>query len=223
MSILSSLLKLGGLAAAPFSGGASLALTAGGGIMDKIGGAAGATNALSAAGQVMGGQQSGKNNARLAQGQLNQGHDRDVLDLYHTQQGQQNQAAQTDLQRQQFATGNRSDTAKQALIGALLGGKLQPTKIGPGGASGGLMASLQANPDALAAMRTLGSQGSMAQHTPLSFQGGQTLAAPKLSDVPKLDEGGGVMGTMAKIAQIAGAVLPFFKKSSDAASSGGDI
>lgn len=206
MSWLSTLAKIGGVVAAPFSGGASLALTAGGGMLDKIGGAAGA------AGQVMGAQQGGANNARIAQGQLNQGQDRNAIDLFQAQQAAQNTAAQTDLQRKGFESSNRSASAKQALIGALLGGGITPTQIGPGGASGGILRSLNANPEALAALKMLGSQGAAAQAMPLEFAGGKQMTAPTLSAVPKIDTGGGTMGTLQKIAQIFGAVSPYMHK-----------
>lgn len=195
MGIMSSLMKFGGLAAAPFTGGASLLATGAGGLLDNVG----------KAGQVMGGQQGGANNARVAQGQLNQGQDRNALDRYQLQQGAQNSAGQLDLQRKGFETGNRSASAKQALIGALLGGNMAPTSFAGGKSSGGLMRALQANPDALQAMKTLGSQGSQAQNTPLSFTGGELMQAPKLSDVPKIDVGGGKLGTLTKIMQVLGA------------------
>lgn len=209
MSFLSSLLKIGGLVGAPFTGGGSLALTGAGGLMDKIGGAAGD------AGSVLGAQQGGANNARVAQGQLNAQHDRNAVDLYGTQQASQNQAGQLDLQRKGFETNNRSASAKQALIGALLGGGLTPTSISGGKASGGLLQSLNANPEALAAMKMLGSQGSTAQNTPLQFQGGMQLPAPQLTEVPKIDTGNGVMGTITKIAQILGAVSPYLSKNGE--------
>lgn len=194
MGLLSSLMKIGGAVAAPFTGGASLALTGAGGLLDKVG----------QAGSVMGAQQGGANNARVAQGQLNLGHDRNLLDRYGLEQRAQMDAGQMDLQRKGFETSNRSTSAKQALIGALLGGGLTPTSIGPSGASGGLLRSLNANPEALAAMKLLGSQGSTAQNTPLQFTGGNIVAPPKLTDVPKIDVGGGKMGTLTKILQIIG-------------------
>jgi hypothetical protein len=195
MSILSSILKIGGAVAAPFTGGASLALSGLGGVMDGAG----------KAGSVLGAQQGGANAARFNQGQLNLGHDRNALDRYQTEQAAQQSAGQLDLQRKGFETGNRSASAKQALIGALLGGGMAPTNIAGGQRSGGLFAALQSNPEALAAMKTLGSQGSAAQNTPLQFTGGQMVAPPTLSEVPKLDAADGKMGTLAKVLQIIGA------------------
>ncbi len=207
MSFLSGLAKIAGFGLAPFTGGASIPIgSAVGGALDKIGGAAGA------AGTVLGGQQAGANNARIAQGQLNQGQDRNAIDLFQTQQGAQNQAAQTDLQRKGFESSSRSTNALQGLIGALLGGGITPTSMNGGQASGGLLRSLNANPEALAAMKMLGSQGRDAQATPLSFQGGEILKAPTLSTVPKIDDGGGPLGTLTKLAQIFGAVQPYMSK-----------
>lgn len=197
MSFLSSLLKIGGIAAAPFTGGASLIPTV-----------------LSAAGDVssvLGKQKQGEAQGKVTQAQLQQGQDRNKVDLYQAEQQAQNQAAQTDLQRKQFETGNRSSSAKQALIGALLGGGLTPTSISGGKASGGLLQSLNGNPEALAAMKLLGSQGSTAQKTPLDFQGGQTLTAPRLSTMPQVDKGG-FLSTLAQIGELAGAASPYIKK-----------
>lgn len=205
MGWLSSLLKIGGLAAAPFSGGASLALTGVGGGLDALG----------KAGAVAGGQQGGANNARIAQGQLDLGRDRNQLDLYGTQQAAQNQAGQLDLQRKGFENDNRGTTAKQSLIGALLGGKMDPTNITGGQASGGLLRALQANPEALAAMKNLNHQAGTAQVSPLSFTGGQMIAPPTLSQPQKIDTGGGIGGTLTKIAQLAGAISPMLRKPED--------
>ena len=193
MGWLSTLAKVGLVGAAPFTGGASLAALPATSLLDKIGGGA------AAAGTVMGGQQAGANNARVAQGQLDLSKDRNAIDLYGSQQNAQNQAAQTDLQRQAFTGQNRSNTAKQALIGALLGGGSKP---------GGLGAMLNGSPEAMAAMKTLSSQGSEAQAAPPSFSGGQTVAAPTLTQMPKIDIGDSKTGNLAKILQIIGAVSP---------------
>jgi hypothetical protein len=211
MSIFSNLLKIGGMVGAPFTGGASLGLTGLGSAMDKFGGAAGA------AGQVIGGQVGGANNAKLAQGQLQNIRDRNAVDLFGTEQNAQFNAGQQDLQRKGFETSNRGQLAKQALIGHLLGGGMQPTQIhtpgiAPSTLQGGLVRSLLSNPEALAAMQTLGGQASTAQATPLQFTGGELLKAPTLATLPELDTGGGTMSTIAKIAQIVGAVSPFLGK-----------
>jgi hypothetical protein len=190
MGWLSSLAKIGLVGAAPFTGGATLA----------------ALPAVDAIGNVLGKQQQGQAQGQVSQAQLNQGQDRNAVDLYQAQQNAQNQAANTDLQRQQFGTTNRSTTAKQALIGALLGGKVAPTSIANGKASGGLFQALQANPDALAAMKTLGTQGSTAQNTPLTFQGGNIVAPPTLTPLPEESKTNSVLDTISRIAQIAGAV-----------------
>jgi hypothetical protein len=195
MSILGSLLKIGGIAAAPFTGGASLIPTA-----------------LSAAGDigsVLGGQQGGKNNAMAAQANLQSQHDRNAVDLFQAQQQAQNQAGALDLQRKGFEQSSRGTNAKQALIGALLGGGLTPTTISGGHASGGLLESLNGNPEALAAMKMLSHQAGAAQSTPMQFQGGQMLTAPQLSAMPKMDTGGGFLGTLAKIGELAGAASPY--------------
>jgi hypothetical protein len=164
-------------------------------------------------GGVLGGQQKSAAEGAATQATLQQAQDRNALQNYQIEQGAQNQAAQTDLQRKNFEVGNRSTSAKQAMIGALLGGgSMQPTKIGPGGASGGLMASLQANPEALAAMKSLGSQGASAQASPLQFQGGEILKAPTMTPLPGAGKSSGFLSALAKIAQLGGAVAPMFQK-----------
>jgi hypothetical protein len=225
MSWLSALGAIGSAIAAPFTGGTSLAFLPGligGGtaaadaLAHRGGSANGGTSALGSIGSalgsigsVLGGQQAGTNNARIAQGQLNTANDRNAIEAYIAQQNAQDRAAQLDLQRQQFASSNRGTTAKQAMIGALLGGGMTPMSVTPNGVSGGLLRSLNANPEALAALKTMGSQASTAQNTPLSFTGGQILAAPKLTPVPQINAGDGVMGTIAKIAQLGGAASPY--------------
>jgi hypothetical protein len=151
----------------------------------------------------MGGQQAGQNNALATQGQLNQGADRNALQAYQDAQQAQNQAAQTDIQRKDFTNKNRGTTAQQALVGALLGGGLQPTHVSPTGSSGGVMNSLNANPDALAAMKLFAQQASQAQNTPLQFQGGQILAPPKLTATPQLNANS---SGLTKTLQILGAL-----------------
>ena len=195
MSWLSSLMKIGGIAAAPFSGGASLALTGAGGMMDKFG----------KAGQVLGGQQGGANNARVAQGQLNQGHDRNVLDRYGQEQRAQFDAGDLDLRRQSHEIDSRNRNAKSALIASLLNGGMAPTSLAGGQASGGLAAKLRTDPDGMAAMRNLTGQADKAQMLPPQYTGGQILQAPKLSEPTKIDIGGGKLGTLSKIMQVLGA------------------
>lgn len=196
MGLLSSLLKIGGIAAAPFTGGASLLGTALGAAGDVAG--------------VLGKQEQGAATGRAAQAQADLSHDRNAIDLYQAAQNAQNQSGALDLQRKNFEAANRSNSAKQALIGALLGGGVTPTSISPSGASGGLLRSLNGNPDALAALKMLGSQGASAQATPLQFTGGQVVPPPTLSQVPQIDNGG-FLSTLARIGEIAGAVSQYIQ------------
>jgi hypothetical protein len=166
---------------------------------------------LSAAGDVgsvLGKQQAGNTAGKISQANLNQEQDRNALANYIAQQNAQNTAANTDLQRKSFESSNRSTSAKQALIGALLGGGLTPTTISGGKASGGLLESLNRNPDAMAAMKLLASQGSQAQQTPLQFQGGQMVAPPKLTTLPQVDQGG-VGSNIANILQLLGSLSSY--------------
>lgn len=179
------------------------------GFLNILGKVAGAITGL---GSVAGKQAEGDAKGLVSQAQLQQNQDQNALQRYQLQQNAQNQAAQTDLERQQFGTQNRAQTAKQALIGALLSGGIPQTKVGPGGASGGIFSALQGNPDALAAMKTLGSQGATAQATPLQFTGGQIIAAPTLTPLPKAGKGSNILSSIARIAQLVGAAAPLLNK-----------
>lgn len=194
MNFLSILGKIGGLAAAPFTGGASLIPT----VLSGVGDVA----------SVLGKQQQGKAQGQQAQESANLSRDRNLLDRYQLEQQAQNQAAQTDLQRKQFTTSDRGDTAKQALIGALLGGGLTPSSLSGGKVSGGLLQSLNGNPEALMALKKLAASAGSAQDAPPQFTGGQILQAPQLSAPTKIDNGG-FLSTLANIGQLAGAASPY--------------
>jgi hypothetical protein len=201
MGWLSSLAKIGGLVAAPFTGGASLALT----------GAAGAMDGIGKAGSVMGAQQGGANNARVAQGQLDISRDRNVLDRYQAEQGAQFTAGNQDLQRKGYELDARNRNAKSMLIASLLNGGMPSTSVAGGKASGGLMEKLRTDPGAMTAMRNLTEQSDKAQMAPMdwsksyTYNGGNLLQAPTLSEPQKIDVGGGKLGTLTKIMQVLGA------------------
>jgi hypothetical protein len=173
-------------------------------------------------GTVLAKQQEGKAQGKVAQANVNQNQDRNATSLFATQQNAQNQAGQLDLERKQFENTNRAAQAKQAMIGALLGHGMTPTSISGGHASGGLMASLNANPEALLAMRTMGSQGAQAQNTPVQFQGGQMVKPPSLTPTPEVDKGGW-LASLASLAQLAGAASPYIKQYGGSSGGGGDI
>jgi len=156
-------------------------------------------------GSTLGKQQQGAASGRQAQEVANQGRDRTAIDLYQAQQGAQNQARELDLKTKSFENENRGTTGKQALISALLSGNIDTTSISGGKASGGLLAALKANPDAIAAMRNMHGQADKAQMAVPNFAGGQLLAAPQMSTPQQIDKGGW-LSTLANIGQIAGAV-----------------
>ena len=190
MNFLSVLGKIGGIAAAPFTGGASLIPT----VLSGVGDVA----------SVLGKQQQGKAAGQQAQAQANLSQDRNAIDLYQAQQAAQNQAGQLDLQRKQQEQQSQGTAMKSALAGLLLGGGLQPTSIHGGQRSGGLLASLNANPELLAALKGYGAKNQTASMTPQAFSGGQLLQAPKLSPVPQVDNGG-FLSTLANIGQLVAA------------------
>lgn len=193
MGFLSLLGDIGAGIAAPFTGGASLGLIP----------------AINGVSSVLGAQQKGKAQGAATQAQLQDEHDRNAIALYQAQQAAQNQAAQTDLQRQQFGTTNRGTTAKQALIGALLGGGYKPSSLSVPGIpqasmSGGLARSILSDPNSQTAMKTLFSQANTAQNTPVSFTGGQIMTPPTMTPLPNVG-GSGFLSNLADIGQLAGA------------------
>lgn len=208
MGFLSGLGKIGGLiggiAGAPFTGGASLLPTILGGV--------------GAASSVLGKQQEGKAAGANQQAQTQQAQDRNALALYQAQQQAQNTAAQTDLDRQRFASGEQGRNAKNALISALLGGGIAPTRVNvpgitPASISGGMLASLKNNPEALASLAMLKGQANTALEKGPSFTGGEMVKPPTLTPLPDLGKGNGFLNTLANIGQIAGSVSPFLKGS----------
>jgi hypothetical protein len=197
MSILSTLAKIGGVVAAPFSGGASLALTGMGTLGDILSkGAQGAA--------------SGRQQEALFQMQ------QDALrnQQYTTAQNAQTQAAQTDLARKGFTETARSSRAKQALVGDLLQ-NLQDVNINVPGIqtaqiSGGLRPSAM-GADSKASLAEMVRQAILAQQTPDQFQGGQILAQPGVTALPQAsgwEKLAGVLGTAGSLAGGLGSILP---------------
>lgn len=219
MSFLSSLLKLGGAVAAPFTGGASLAATAAGGLFDNLGKTAG-----SAAQGAAGGRQIDTQNI-LTQDALRNSQ-------YGTQQGAEMNAGQLDLQRKNFTEDARGGRAKQALIASLLGGGFQPTSINVPGVksatmTGGLAESLKA-PGSQQAMQELMRQALDAQLAGGQpggevFTGGKVLPPPPLSKLPQAGKLENILGGVGLGSSLLGTILASLKKQSgDTPSNGGD-
>jgi hypothetical protein len=218
MSFLSGLLKVAGIAAAPFSGGASLGLTAGGGLLDKFGKGAGDLGQVggAAAGGAMSGRQLDSQNVLTQNNQANQ--------QYGTHQGAEMQAGGLDLQRKNFQEDARGGRAKQALIASLLGGGFQPTSVNVPGVksaqiSGGLGASLGSD-GAKQSMSDLLRQALMAQMQQGSpegeqFSGGQVLAPPTMRELPKAGKMENIMGGIGLGGSLLASILPLFKKGGD--------
>jgi hypothetical protein len=199
MSFLSGLLKVGGAIAAPFTGGASLGLSALGGIGDIAGKAAG-----------------GAASGREREAQLLMQQDQLRNSQFGTQQGAEMQAGNLDLNRKNFEEGARGGRAKQALLASLLGGGFQPTSIDVPGIkkstmTGGLAESLK-SPGAQQAMQELMRQAlaaQMQQGSPQGeqFTGGAMLKPPTLNAMPKagmlekilggVGVGGSILGSLA--------------------------
>lgn len=199
--IMSMLSKIGGIAAAPFTGGASLGLTA-----------------LGSMGSVLGKQQEGKGNAMATQGQIGNQYDRNAIDSYGTAQDAQFKAAQQDLTRKQYETTSRSSAGKEALI-AMLMQNYSPTSISTPGIksstiSGGMGESLK-NPQILELLKSIAAKGVTDQATPMTFTGGSLLTPPKQTPLPQTGKTDSILNTIARIAQLAGTAAPLFKKKED--------
>lgn len=208
MSFLSGLLKIGGLAAAPFTGGASLALTGGAGIVDSLG----KTASGAAQGAASGRQLETENILR-----------QDALrnSQYGTQQGAEMQAGNLDLSRKNFTEDARGSRAKQALIASILGGGFQPTSVNVPGIknatiTGGLAESLKA-PGAQQSMAELMKQALAAQLDGAdgeSFTGGSVLTPPKLSTLPKAGKMENILGGVGLGGSILSGILKSIGKHS---------
>jgi hypothetical protein len=218
MSFLSGLLKIGGLVAAPFTAGGSLALTGAGSAMDKFGKGAGDVA------QVAGGAAGGAANARQLES-------RNILDQnalrnqqYGTQQGAEMQAGNLDLSRKGFEEDARGSRAKQALIASILGGGFKPTEVSVPGiknatVSGGLAESLK-NPGAQGSMAELMKQALAAQMQQGSeageqFSGGKVLAAPTLAELPKAGKTESILSGVGLGGSLLASILPMLKQHAD--------
>jgi len=200
MSILSTLMKVGGLAAAPFSGGASLALTGLGGI-----------------GDVLGKQQAGAAKGMADTAALTQSQDRNALNRYGTQQDAEFKAGQQDLQRKQYDTTHRSSAGKEALIAMLLGsnpfaGQVSVKGIPNAQIRGGMGDTIANNPEILKLLQSIAAKAQTDQATPSAFTGGNLVAPPSLTALPKPGKASGILDIISRIAQIGGAMAPMFTK-----------
>src|SRR6185436_18499265 len=172
---------------------------------------------IGGASSVLGKQREGAASGRAAEGTATQNQDRNAINLYGTRQGAENAAAQTDLDRKRYTDTSRGTNANRAVIAALLGGGQMGSHISVPGVrnatvSGGPMAALASNPDALAALASLGSQSSSALTSPAAFTGGNMVAPPSLTALPKESKGGGFLDTLANIGQIVSAASPYIKR-----------
>jgi len=182
---------------------------------------------IGGASSVLGKQREGAAAGRQAEGTATQNQDRNAIALYGTRQGAENQAAQTDLDRKKYTDTSRGTNANRAIVSALLGGGRMASHISVPGVrnatvTGGPMAALAANPDALAALASLGSQSSSALTNPAAFTGGNMVAPPALTALPKESKGGGFLDSIANIGQIIGAASPYIKRPGQPDSQYGD-
>lgn len=202
----------GALGAAGAAGGTSMGLggVAATGLKGVLTNALKKPSTYSDMASVLGKQQEGKAAGALAQAGAQQNQDRNAISLFQAQQGAENSAAQTDLQRKQYADTARSKASKDALMSALLGGGIPKTSISvpgiaPASTSGGMLDALKSNPDALKALATLHGQASDAQTTAPTFTGGNTVAPPSLTALPDTGQSSGFLSALANIGQLISA------------------
>lgn len=156
-------------------------------------------------GNVLGKQQQSEAEGQLKQAQVQQGQDRNAIDLYGTRQDAQFKAGQQDLDRQTFTTKNRGDVFRQALMAELMPQLMKGVSMpGVPQASGGTF-DVASSPGALEAIKAFGSQAHTAQDTPVQFVGGEMLKAPTLTPLPQTSKGSNILSTIARIAQLANA------------------
>jgi len=178
--------------------------------------------AISGIGSIFGGGAKASSDSRNQQAMLQLAQDRAKTDQYGIGQNAQFQLANTDLARKGFEEDARGSRAKQAIIGALLGGGLQDVNIDTPGIpkttiSGGL------RPSALGASgraggQLLNQQALMKMLQGDTYQGGQIMQAPGVQATPKagfMEKLGGILGTAGAVAGGLGQVLPGFTGQQD--------
>lgn len=190
-------------AAAPFTGGSSLAA------LGPILGAAGTIGGVlsKAAGSSAAG--------RAHETNLLTDRDRVALERFRSMQEAQNQAARTDLERKQFSEAAPLNRARQAaLAGALMNYK--PTRVSVAGIpdaqiSGGTHLG-EAGRAGLAEMQKQALVRLLAGEKGESFKGGNLLNAPELSPLPTRSGWEKVAGILGTIGSLGGAVAPFLPR-----------
>jgi hypothetical protein len=189
MGLLSTLAKLGGVAAAPFTGGASLALSA-----------------LGTAGDIAGNVARSRAQGRADEADVLTRRDREVTSRYGTAQGAEMQKAQVDLARKGFEEAARGGRAKQAALADMLAG-FEPTRISvPGIQTANVTGGLRVGDGARAALGQLHQQALMKQLAGDTFEGGTMLTPPPMSELPKAGKLDSILNTLGIIGSIGGAV-----------------
>jgi hypothetical protein len=171
--------------------------------------------AISGIGSILGGGGKASSDARQQQAMLQLGQDRARTDQYGIGQQAQMALANTDLARKTHEEDARGGRAKQALIGALLGGGLQDVNIDTPGIpkttiSGGLRPSALGE-SGRAAGSLLNQQALMKMLQGDTYQGGNILQAPGVQNTPKagwLEKLGGIAGTAGALAGGIGTMFP---------------
>lgn len=166
----------------------------------------------SALGKVFGGASEASAQNQLERQQLEQNRNRQLIDLYGTQQGAQMQQGQLDLQRQAFQSGEEGTRLKRALLGQLLGNAqaldidipgIQKPKM-----TGGLSVNSlgQGGRDIGAEMTARALMQLRAQP---KYEGGQILQAPTIAPIGKTG-GNGFLNALGTIGSLIGGAGSMF-------------
>ncbi len=170
---------------------------------------------ISALGSILGGGGKASSDSRNNQAMQQLLQDKARTDQYGIGQDAQFQQANTDLARKGFEEDARGSRAKQAIIGALLGGGLQDVNIDTPGIpktliSGGLRPSALGE-SGRAGGQMLNQQALMKMLQGDTYQGGNLIAPPQIRETPKagwLEKLGGIAGTVGGIAGGLGTMFP---------------
>lgn len=219
MSFLGTLGKIGKYAAiggaTAFGSPAAGALVAGGfkaadGIKKGMD-ASKAAQALGAIGDVSsvaGKQAEGAAAGRAAESKLLNDRDQTAIEAQRANQAGQTATAGTDLERKKFLETARLARAQQALMGDTFS-NYQPVDINtPGVPHSSISGGLTIGQGGKDAMAELLKQARLAQMNPDTFAGGEMVAGPQLSAVPKESGFDSFLGTTGKIGSLLGALGP---------------